>query len=241
MTNSRLDKYISDSLNITRKQARLLIYKGNISVNGKIIINSDFKINLENDEVLYNAEPVTSKPKYQYYLLNKPKGVITASKDKIHSTVIDLLPEHFVKDNIMPVGRLDKDTTGLLLFTNDGELAHRLISPKRLIYKTYVAKIDKLINADDIFAFNSGIELSDFKALPAELEKSELGEYYAQVKICEGKFHQVKRMFAAIGANVEELDRITFGPLKKDLPLGEIRSLNQNEVKELYSMCNLEI
>ncbi|NMD37724.1 MAG: rRNA pseudouridine synthase [Christensenellaceae bacterium] len=239
MKNSRLDKFIADNLNITRKQARSLICKGNITVNETIITNSNYQVTLNEDRVYFNSELLIAKPKFQYFLFNKPKGYITASKDRAHNTVVDLLPSYFIKDKIMPVGRLDKDTTGLLLFTNDGELAHRLISPKRAIYKTYIAKIDKLINEEDILTFKNGVELSDFKALPAELKTSEIGEYYAQVKICEGKFHQVKRMFAAIGANVEELDRISFGPLIKDIPIGTIRELTSVEVKELYSICNM--
>lgn len=237
MKDLRLDKFLADRLGCTRKESRILISTGNIFVNG--IVNKDvgYKIN-SSDEVIHNGKKIDYGNKYYYFMINKPEDCVTATADNIHKTIFDLLPPSFVKLKIMPVGRLDIDTVGLLLFTNDGKLAYRLLSPKREVYKTYMAKTDKILNGNELKKFKYGIDIGDIVTKPARIVYMENNTY--KLEICEGKFHQVKRMFEAVGANVIELKRTTFGPLHLDIPVGKYRELTLDEINNLYECCNLE-
>ena len=177
-------------------------------------------------------------------MLNKPVGVLTAAVDRKQKTVLDLLPKSFGTCGCMPVGRLDKDTEGLLILTTDGELAHRLLSPKRTVWKCYLAAVDGPLSSDDQEAFESGIPLSDMVALPAKLEIIETSPTCssAYVWVHEGKFHQVRRMFSARGRTVTSLKRLSVGPLKldPDLKPGEYRELSEEELKMLYASTGIE-
>jgi len=168
-----------------------------------------------------------------YLMLNKPQGYISATNDKMHPTVIDLVPEEFMHYETFPVGRLDIDTEGLLLLTNDGSLSHNLLSPKKHVAKIYFAQVLNEVTSDDITAFENGIELEDFTTLPAKLRQSDDGYL---VTIYEGKFHQIKRMFEAIGNKVTYLKRIKMGGLSLDesLELGEIREITKEEMEKLW-------
>lgn len=179
-------------------------------------------------------------PGHTHIMLYKPAGVLTAARDREAATVMDLLPPAALKSGCMPVGRLDRDTTGLLLLTSDGVLGHRLISPKRHVEKTYLATLESDLPPDAAKRFEEGIALKDFTALPAALEA--LGPRMGRVTVLEGKYHQVKRMFAAIGCPVAALHRERFGPLTLDGSLrpGEYRSLTAEEAARLYRAAGME-
>ena len=216
----------------TRKEVKELIRKGYVLVNGDVITNDDFKVDEINDEVVIANEKVDYKDKI-YIMLNKPDGYVSATYDNYDPTVIDLISEYNFM-NIFPVGRLDKDTHGLLLITNDGDLAHNLLSPKKHVDKKYYLKYEGKINERGIKAFEDGIILDDgYKTLPAKL--IDLGNNEAYVIIKEGKFHQVKRMMEAINCKVTYLKRIEFGSLKLDdnLEEGKYRLLKEEELNEL--------
>lgn len=227
----RLDKFLVHVGVGTRTQVKTLVKQGRISVNDNIAKKADIKIDAEKDVVTFDSK-VLAYSEFVYFMLNKPKGVLSATNDKSQKTVIDLIDTH-VKD-IFPVGRLDKDTTGLLLITNDGKLAHELLSPKKHVNKVYIAKVSKQLFSQNIEDFKNGIVLDDgYKCLPALLEI--LDDNIAQVTIQEGKFHQVKRMFESCDNFVIDLERIKMGPLKLDeqLQLGEYRQLSNEEILSL--------
>lgn len=231
----RLDKYLADMGIGTRSEVKKAISKGLVKMNGAVIRRPETKIDTDTDEVLYQDVPV-AYAQYEYYLLNKPAGVISASEDKREKTVVDLIGEKQRKD-LFPVGRLDRDTEGLLLITNDGALAHRLLAPNHHVDKTYYAKIRGKVTEEDVRLFQKGVDIGEEKlTLPAELkilvsdEESEI-----ELTIREGKFHQVKRMFLAVGKEVTYLKRLRMGNLALDdsLQLGEYRKLTEKELKEL--------
>lgn len=231
----RLDKYLSLSGERTRSEATRLIRSGQVRVNGMPVRDGAAQV-AQTDEVLLGGEAVPDS-RYQYILLHKPAGVLTAARDSRASTVMELLPEAAARRKVLPVGRLDKDTTGLLLLTNDGELAHRLLSPKRHVWKTYQATVEGRLAESDKAAFAQGMELSDFTAKPARLTMIAAGDAQSQaeVEVREGKFHQVKRMFAARGHEVLALHRVSFGSLRlpDDLPQGAYRELTTDELAAL--------
>ncbi|TCT17009.1 16S rRNA pseudouridine516 synthase [Natranaerovirga pectinivora] len=231
----RLDKYLADMSIGTRSEVKQYIRKGLIKVNNEIIRKPEQKVNINTDRVLYNDEEV-GYATFEYYMLNKPAGVISATEDPRQETVIDLISDKKRKD-LFPVGRLDKDTEGLLIITNDGDLTHNLLSPKKHVNKTYYAKIDGLVTNEDVLAFEEGVELEDgYKTQPGKLKilKSDT-ESEIELTIQEGKFHQVKRMFEAVGKSVTYLKRISMGTLKLDenLKLGEYRNLTEEELNRL--------
>ena len=232
----RLDKLLCDQGLGTRSFVKELIKKGCVLVNGKPCLDSGQKVNPERDEVQADGQRV-SLAAFHYGMLNKPPGILTAAIDKKAKTVADILPQKYRAMGLMPVGRLDKDARGLLLFTTDGPLAHFLLSPKRHVEKRYRVKVDGPLSEPDIAAFAQGLQLSDFVAKPAKLEilHSGLAESQADVIISEGKFHQVKRMFLARGRTVLDLQRISFGSLVLDeaLPEGAFRELTPLEVSAL--------
>lgn len=238
MTVQRLDKILTDTGQWSRKEAKELIRCGQVSVNGKVLRQPEQKIVAECAELMVQGMAVTWNH-YCYLMLNKPAGVVTATEDREQKTVLDLLPEAIRKQGVAPVGRLDKDTEGLLLLTNDGALTHRLLSPKYHVKKCYLACIDGVINQDDVEIFRAGLVLRDgTRCLPAELEPLELGQ--CLVTVSEGKYHQVKRMLAACGKPVRALKRISMGLLQLDetLSCGEWRKLTEKEIKNLQKPTN---
>mgnify|MGYP005773836703 FL=1 len=233
----RLDKYLSDMGIGTRSRIKKEIRSGQVIVNGKPICRPELKINTDQDEVLFQGEPVTYE-EYEYYMLNKPAGVISAASDRQETTVVDLIKDR-KRDDLFPVGRLDKDTEGLLIITNNGELAHRLLSPKKHVDKVYFAKVKGIVTEDDIECFAQGLDIGDEKpTLPAELVICSSDEISGiLLTIREGRFHQVKRMFQAVGKEVVYLKRLRMGPVTLDdsLKPGEYRRLTEEEVDRLCS------
>ena len=233
--SARLDKYLAQSGERTRSEAVRAVRAGQVKVNGLIVRDPAVKVG-EGDEVLLCGQPVGDDA-LQYFLLHKPSGVLTAARDNHAQTVMDLVPEALSRRKVLPVGRLDKDTTGLLLLTNDGALAHSLLNPKRHVWKRYVATVEGRLNEEDAAAFEAGIVLSDFTAMPARLRilSADERQSVAEAEVREGKYHQVKRMFASRGHEVIHLHRASFGPLElpQDLPEGEIRRLAPEQVEAL--------
>ena len=236
----RLDKVISNLGYGSRKEVKALVKKGFVQVDGVTVKDSSISIDPEKSVVSINGEELRYR-KYIYLMMNKPAGVVSATFDNKDETVIDLLEvEHQVFEPF-PVGRLDKDTVGLLLLTNDGELNHRLISPKWKVDKVYFAKIDKKVTEDDVEKFKKGITLDDgYTCKEAILEIQNASDEGSEIvlTIQEGKFHQVKRMFEAVGKKVTYLKRIEFGtlPLDDDLEEGEYRELTEEEVAILKGL-----
>ncbi len=228
----RLDRFLCE-LNIgTRSQVKELIKKGNVSVNGLIITKSDTNINETSDEVLFKGEKLRYR-KYVYIMINKPDGVVTATRDKNLPTVMDLIKPLPVKD-MSPVGRLDRDTTGLLLITNDGELSHRLLSPKYHVDKTYLVTCEHSLSENDINRLCEGVDIGDDEpTLPARVKTSNGTDIF--LTIHEGRFHQVKRMLEAVDNKVTKLKRVSFGPLDLpgDLKEGEWRELTEDEIQKI--------
>lgn len=234
----RIDKYLADANIGTRSQVRNLIKAKKISVNDQIVKSPSLQVN-EEDIVKMDNEEI-SYQKFHYFMLNKPKGVISATENDQQKTVLDLLANKDRYKNLAPVGRLDKDTTGLLLITDDGQLNHNLLSPKKHVDKIYLAKVDGVVTDDTVRAFASGITLADGSVLkPAELIPVFVDAIhhtsFVQVTIAEGKYHQIKCMFASQGMKVLELDRVQMGSLvlDEDLPQGNYRELTANELASL--------
>lgn len=232
----RLDKYLSEMNEGSRTQIKEMAKGGAVRVNGDVCKKTDLKIDPDTDRVTVDGRLV-SYLKYEYYMLNKPKDVVSATQDNLHKTVIELLPDTKRKD-LFPVGRLDIDTEGLLLITNDGELAHQLLSPKKHVDKVYYAEVAGTLPEDAVLLFQNGFLLPDgTKVLPANLEILSETEEGATVRLTihEGKFHQVKRMFEAAGCRVTYLKRLSMGPLQLDpvLQPGEYRTLGKDEIKQL--------
>ncbi len=241
----RLDKYLADMDRGSRSQIREAAKKGRIQVNGQIIKQTDIKIDPDTDMtdmVLFDGTAVAYRV-FEYYMLNKPQGVVSATEDKLHQTVTDLLGDGCRRD-LFPVGRLDIDTEGLLLLTNDGDLAHQLLAPKKHVDKQYYAKIEGKLPEDAPEQMAAGMTLRDgtqvkpgrLKILPRTMKNAE-GQPVSEIllTIQEGKFHQVKRMFEALDCNVVFLKRLSMGSLKLDETLkpGEYRPLSEAELMEL--------
>lgn len=234
MNSQRLDKIISSQLNIPRSMARTQIHRGKVTVNGEIYRDPSRTVDADTAQITYKGQAVSYK-KYLYLVLNKPKGVISASTDKNRETVVDLVPEALRRNGLSPVGRLDRDTTGLLLITDDGEFAHKIISPKSEILKTYEVVLDGEITPKIKEQFAAGVTLADgTKCKPAILEITD--KCSAKVQISEGKYHQIKRMFGVVDLGVNELKRVKIGSfsLPEDLNIGECRELNNAELAALF-------
>lgn len=229
----RLDKYLAQMNKGTRKEIKEAAKRGRIAVNGTIVKNTDLKINPDMDTVLFDNEE-TGFVEYEYFIMNKPQGVISATRDEQDKTVIDLIKDNVRKD-LFPVGRLDKDTEGLLLITNNGDLAHRLLSPAKHVKKIYYAEIDGIVTEDDVKKFSEGIELSDGTITRPAVLKILVSAPISEIEltIYEGKYHQVKRMFAAVGKHVLYLKRICMGELylDKELDTGAYRRLTDEELE----------
>lgn len=227
----RLDKYLADMSVGTRSQVKDIIKDKRITINGEIVRKADHQVK-DDDIVKLDGETIRYI-NYEYYILNKPAGYLCATEDNYQKTIMELITSK--RKDLVPVGRLDKDTEGLILITNDGELNHRLLSSKYHVKKTYYVETDIEIveNAKDIFS--KPIEFDEFTSLPAEFEK--ITKHSAYLTITEGKYHQVKRMFKHIGCTVTYLKRIKFGPLSlNDLNIGEFRELTEAELNELKAI-----
>jgi len=241
----RLDKLVAELTGLTRSQARDVIVKGRVSVNGEVKKTTAEQVKEESDVLTLDGKELTFQ-KFVYYMLNKPAGTVSATQDKADKTVLSLLSaEDRKRRNLFPVGRLDKDTEGLLLLTDDGMLSHQLISPKKHADKLYFAKLLREITEEDIVSFASGMKVDEeLTAMPAVLRRLSDGEladflpeggYAAAVTLQEGKFHQVKRMFAATGNEVLYLKRMAMGGVALDETLkpGEYRPLREEELRTL--------
>lgn len=234
----RLDKYLSEMGVGTRQEVKKMIRKGQIKIDGCVVLKPEVKVDEIKQTVYVDDQPVIYE-KYEYYLLNKPQGVISATEDSCERTVLDLISSKKRRD-LFPVGRLDKDTEGLLLITNDGGLAHRLLSPKKHVDKTYYAEVEGRVTEEIVRIFANGVNIGNEEneewTLPAKLNvlQSEASSK-VRLTIQEGKFHQVKRMFQAVGMKVTYLKRETMGPLMldKDLNPGEYRKLTKAELELL--------
>lgn len=226
----RLDKLLAHMGYGTRKEVKQLLKSGAVMWNGEVIKSANQKVSPEEDSITVYGERVEYK-EFLYLMMNKPADVISATWDKMDQTVIDLLIEEDRHFEPFPVGRLDKDTEGLLLLTNDGKLAHQLLTPKNNIAKTYMAKVKHPIDEEDVKRFAEGIQLEEFMTKPAVLERT-VDDLIIRVTITEGKFHQVKRMVHAIDNEVLHLQRVSMGSLKLDesLALGEYRELTDEEL-----------
>ena len=236
MPKERLDKLIASQSMITRSDASRLIKSGKVKINGNIVTNHSVKADPEEDIIEVNSRSFQYK-KYIYIMMNKPDGIVSASRSPGDTTVIDILPDELRRPGLFPAGRLDKDTTGFVLITDDGDFAHRILSPRSHIPKTYLAKTDALIDEEFLFQIRSGITIGEDKLLPAEIRLTEPNVY--EIVLHEGKYHQIKRMIASTNASLLSLKRIKMGNLDLDENLrpGECRELTAQEITRI-TLCN---
>lgn len=235
----RLDRWLVTLGVGSRSEVQKLIKKGGVRVNDMPVRDPGQQVDEKSAALTVNGQPLDGRLT-RHVMLHKPAGLLTAARDKKQPTVMDLLPDVYGAIGCMPVGRLDKDTTGLLFLTTDGELNHRLLSPGRHVDKTYLAEVDGPLDNSHVAAFAEGLHLSEFDAQPAKLEI--VAPKTGRVTVHEGKFHQIKRMFSAVGREVTRLHRETFGSLvlDPDLPEGEWRELTAEELAALYSDAQME-
>lgn len=231
----RLDKFLAEAGIGSRNQVKIYIKKGMVTINDEMVKKPEHKVDIEEDVVKINGE-IVEYVAFEYYMLNKPEGVVSATKDNVSETVIELIKDR-KREDLFPVGRLDKDTQGLLIITNDGELSHNMLSPRKHVDKTYYAAIDGVVTKEDVDLFLQGVDIGDEKlTMPADLEILS-SENVSEIKLTirEGRFHQVKRMFEAVGKKVLFLKRIEMGGLKLDESLepGEYRKLTKDEINLL--------
>ena len=236
----RLDKFLVACAVGSRTEVKNLLKAGRVTVNGKKEKLAKLQINEERDEIRFDGQ-VLEYEEFVYYMMNKPQGVISATEDPKHRTVLDWLDDYARAKEVFPVGRLDIDTHGLLLLTNNGQLAHALLSPKRHVDKTYLAQVEGIMIQEDVETFAKGIPLKDFTCQPARLEivstDAEKNQSQIRVTIAEGKFHQVKRMVVYCGKEVVDLQRLTMGTLVLDenLEQGKWRRLTKEELEVLFA------
>ncbi len=235
MKTERLDKILASQNTGTRKEVGAIIRAGRVSVNGEVARRPDDKVDPENALIALDGVPLTVK-KHLYLMMNKPDGVLSASRDPKARTVVDLLPREWQRRGIFPAGRLDRDTEGLLILTDDGAFAHRMLAPRSHVTKWYEARLAHPVSEDDVRAFRLGVELNDMTCLPAELTAAEGDGPAALVKVREGKYHQVKRMFLARENEVLKLRRVRIGGVALDASLapGEVRELAPDEQKLIF-------
>lgn len=228
----RIDKIISEQTYYTRKEIKKLISQGKVYVDGKQVNKPENKYDEANISIQIDGEEVEIR-KHIYLLLNKPKGYVSTTEVTAEKTVLDLVPEKYKNRNLFPAGRLDKDTTGLMLITDDGEFAHNILSPRKHVKKEYEVTIDIPVTLAMVKGFKEGIKLNDGECKSADLEIT--GEYTAKVIITEGRYHQIKRMFGCYGAKVVELNRICMGNLylPKELKLGEVKEATEEELQKI--------
>lgn len=228
----RLDKFLADAGVGSRSEVRKLIRQGRICVDGAVATDIGLKLDTGSQQVSLDGECLSGRRRI-VLLMNKPAGYVTATRDPKEKTVMELLPQRFLRQEVKPGGRLDKQTEGLLLFTNDGDLLHRMISPGKRVEKVYIARHEGMASPEDVQAFAAGLTLRDgTQCLPAVLEP--IGPGQSRIRICEGKYHQVRRMMASRGMTVNELERVKEGGISLgSLPRGEVRELSAEEVESL--------
>ena len=236
----RLDKFLADAGKGTRSEVKKFIQKGQVQVNGVPAKKPELKVNPDKDVVVLAGETVGAAPEFVYYLLNKPAGCVSATNDNLHTTVLDLLKDSVPVKSLFPVGRLDIDTEGLLLITDDGELSHNLLSPSRHVAKTYFARINGLVTKEHIKAFKDGLDIGDDKptkpgTLVIKSANPDTSTSEILLTITEGRYHQVKRSFEVLGMKVTYLKRLSMGNLALDEALapGEFRELTETELQAL--------
>lgn len=235
MALQRIDKILSSQNIASRSEIKDMIRKGKITVDGVTVKSPQEKFDPDKVTINCGGNEINYK-KHLYIMMNKPAGVLSASRDGRNETVIDLLPQELRRRGLFPAGRLDKDTVGFILITDDGELAHKMLSPSSHVYKLYEAECDRELNDDDVKLFAEGITLGDEKYMPAVMKITKKNT--ALVEICEGRFHQIKKMFHAVGAEVIHLKRLKIGGvmLDKTLAEGKFRELDNNEISALLSL-----
>ena len=229
----RIDKIIASQGQYSRSEVKKLVKSGRVTLDGSVIKSSDIKADPDKSDIAIDGKSIRYK-KHIYIMLNKPQGVVSATDDRDHKTVIDLVPKELKRDGLFPAGRLDGDTVGFVLITDDGDFAHEILSPKNHIMKTYHATLQRPVTGEDIRAFSEGVELKDGTlCLEAEVRSLDSDAPMAEIKICEGKYHQVKRMFAALGNKVVFLKRVKMGGLSLDETLeeGQCREITPEELK----------
>lgn len=228
----RIDKIISEQTNYSRKEIKKMISQRLVLVNDISVQKAEDKFDEENIRIKLNGNELEIR-KHIYLILNKPKGFVSATEDREQKTVLDLVPEKYKTRVLFPAGRLDKDTTGLMLITDDGEFSHNILSPRKHVKKEYEVTLDNPVTDEMVEGFREGVKLNDGECKSAILEKT--GEYTANVTITEGRYHQIKRMFGCYGAKVIELNRICMGNLylPKDLGLGEIKEASEEDLKNI--------
>lgn len=236
MPLERLDKIISSVCEVSRKDARAVISKGRVAVDGKVLRDSSLRIDTDNCEFIVDGEKRTYKS-FVYIMLNKPQGILSASNDKSRKTVVDIVKRKFNRNGLFPVGRLDKDTTGLLIVTDDGDFGHRVISPKSNIEKEYVAFVDKPITDEDIALLEKGVTLADGNVCrPAKIKLLSDDRLNLSIIITEGKYHEIKRMLGVVGAGVCTLHRIRIGGLTLDSSFsqGDFKEMTSEEIESVW-------
>ena len=228
----RLDKVISNQLGYSRKEVKDLVKNKRVLINEVLALKSDIKVDINTDVIKVDGEEIDVK-KFVYLMLNKPKGYVSVTEDKTMPTVLELVPMEYSHRDLFPAGRLDRDTTGLMLITDDGEFAHNILSPKKHVKKTYNVVIDIPMTEDMVVGFKNGVNLIDGECKSSELIIT--GEYSGTVILTEGRYHQIKRMFGCFGAKVLELERIGMGNffLPDDLELGECREFSNEELNKI--------
>ena len=231
----RIDKIIASQGQYSRSDVKKLISKKQVAVNGEVVKSSNVKADPLTDRITVKGVELNFK-RNVYLMLNKPKGYVSATEDRDHQTVLELVPEEFAGRDIFPAGRLDRDTTGLMIITDDGALAHNILAPKKHVQKIYYVELDIPVTEEMARGFAEGVELNDGVCKEAGLEI--VGEYAARVTLKEGRYHQIKRMFGCYGAKVVELHRLTMGNLHlpEDLAVGQCRELTEEELKLLQQL-----
>jgi len=228
----RIDKIISEQTHYTRSEIKKLISQKKVYANDEIVKKPENKYDENNVSIKINGQEIEIR-QFVYLLLNKPKGYISATEDATAKTVLELVPEKYKNRNLFPAGRLDKDTTGLMLITDDGEFAHNILSPRKHVKKIYEVTINIPVTEEMVEGFKNGVQLSDGECKTAILEIT--GEYTAKVTLIEGRYHQIKRMFGCYGGKVTKLNRIGMGKLElpKDIEYGKIREATKEELEKI--------
>lgn len=234
MAMERIDKIIASQGLYSRSDVKYLVNRKRVAIDGKIVTSVGQKADVDKNVITLDGKPFVVK-KQVYLMLHKPKGYVSATEDKEHQTVLELIPAEFKGRDIFPAGRLDKDTTGLMILTDDGVLAHNILSPKKHVQKIYRVELDIPVTEEMQKGFADGVELNDGVCKASDLVIT--GEYTAEVTLQEGRYHQIKRMFGCFGAKVVELHRLAMGELylPEDLPEGECRELTEEDLKKLQT------
>ncbi len=230
----RLDKFLSETKTLTRSEAGKAVRRGDITVNGKVATKSNMSV--ETTDTITVCGRVIEYSEFRYIMLNKPEGYVSATEDRDHQTVLELMPAELSGRGLFPAGRLDRDTTGLMIITDDGQLAHNILAPKKHVQKIYHVELDIPVTEEMARGFAEGVELNDGVCKEAGLKIT--GEYTAKVTLKEGRYHQIKRMFGCYGAKVVTLHRLAMGNLHlpEDLAVGECRELTEEELKLLQQL-----